>query len=92
MEIATFLPTVAGQFCLLCNWLMSGISRHLPAAYQYTLRIAQRLSSRLWVFPSSFPILFWLCPVAVQQPLTFPSGLAKNGNPHPFSLKGRVFV
>jgi hypothetical protein len=31
---------------------------HFPAAFQYPLRIAQRLSNSLWAFPSSFPIAF----------------------------------
>jgi hypothetical protein len=55
MEIATFLPIAAGQFYLLSYWLKP-IFGHFPAAFQYPLRIAQRLSNSLWAFPSGFSI------------------------------------
>jgi hypothetical protein len=55
MEIATFLPIAAGQFYLLSYWLTADIW-DFTAAFQYPLRIFQRLSNSLWAFPSSFSI------------------------------------
>jgi hypothetical protein len=53
MEIATFLPIAAGQFCLLSNWLTAGIL-HFPEVFLYPLRIAKRLSKAFERFPVAF--------------------------------------
>jgi hypothetical protein len=57
MEIATFLPTAAGQFYLLSYWLAVGIwpfpsgfpiiFKNCPEAFQQPLGISQRLSYTL---------------------------------------------
>ncbi len=67
---------------------------HFPAAFLYSLRIAQRLSNSLWAFPSGFPTPFEYFPAAVQQPLrAVPSGCRlKYGNFQLFFLKGRISV
>jgi hypothetical protein len=67
---------------------------HFPAAFLYSLRIAQRLSKSLWAFPSGFPTPFEHFPAAVQQPLrAFPSGCRpKQGNFQLFFLKDRISV
>ncbi len=99
MEIALFLPIVAGEFCLVPYWLTAsflGFSSHLASGYY---------SSFIWKFPSSFPIAFTIapnnlrafpsgcsfqhCPAAVQEALrAFSSGCwQKRGNFYQFSLK-----
>jgi hypothetical protein len=67
---------------------------YFPAAFLYSLKIAQRLSNSLWAFSSGFPTLFEHSPAAVQQPLrAFPSGCQlKQGNFQLFFLKGRISV
>jgi hypothetical protein len=67
---------------------------HFPAAFLYSLRIAQRLSNSLWAFPSGFPTPFEYFPAAVQQPLrAVPSGCRlKCRNFQLFFLKGRISV
>jgi hypothetical protein len=65
MEIVTFYPIAGRQLCLVCYWLTAGFW-HFPAAFQHSLRIAQRLSNSLWAFPSAFPVPFKQCPGAVQ--------------------------
>jgi hypothetical protein len=68
MEIATFLPIVAGQFYLLSYWMTAGIwafpssfpipFQNFPEAFQYPLGISQRLSYTLLVVPSGYPTVF----------------------------------
>jgi hypothetical protein len=67
---------------------------HFPAAFRYSLRIAQRLPNSLWAFPSRFPTPFEHFPAAVKQPLkAFLSGCRlKRGNFQHFFLKGRISV
>ncbi len=65
MEIATFLPTAAGQFCLLSYWIAAGmwafpsgfpiLFKNCTKAFQQPLGISQRLSYTLGVFPSGCP-------------------------------------
>ncbi len=93
MEIATFLLTAAGNSTsspIGWQWVFG----HFPAAFLYSLRIAQRLSNILWLFPSGFPTPFEYFPATVQQPLrTVPSGCRlKCGNFQVFFLKGRISV
>jgi hypothetical protein len=56
MEIDTFLPIAAGQFCLLSNWLTAGILHFFffPEVLLYPLRIAKRLSKAFEHFPVAF--------------------------------------
>jgi ABC-type Na+ efflux pump permease subunit len=56
-EIATFLLTAAGQFCLFSYWLAASFG-HFLAAFSSPIRIAQRLSNSLWASPSEFFIPF----------------------------------
>jgi hypothetical protein len=54
MEIATFLPTAAGQFYLLSYWLADGIGA-FPSGYPTTfIRISHWLSAKTWQFPALF--------------------------------------
>jgi hypothetical protein len=53
MEIAMFLSTAAGLFCLLSYWLVA-VFGHLSAAFPHPLKIAQRLSNNFWHFPAAF--------------------------------------
>jgi hypothetical protein len=93
MENAKFLPTAAGQFCLLSHWLTAGIWV-IPSSFPVLFKNCQRLSNSLWAFPSGFPTPFEHFPAAVQQPLrAFPSGCRpKQGNFQLFFLKGRISV